>query len=848
MSVVGIDLGNLNTVVAVARNRGIDVIVNETSNRATPSLVSFGAKQRYLGEAAKTQEVSNFKNTVASLKRIIGRPFSDPELLSVEKKFVNAALVEAEEPKGSTAASVYFQDDQRSFSFTQLAAMFLVQVKDFTSAELKIPVSDCVISCPTWFTDHQRRATLDAASIAGLNCVKLMNDTTAAALGYGITKTDLPEAETKPRIVTFVDLGHSSYQVAVVSFVKGKLVVKGTAWDRNLGGRDFDEVLVSHYIKEFDQKYKMDIRSSAKAVFRLRQGAEKVKKILSANAMTMLNVECLLDDKDVSATVKRSDFEELAAPLAQRLLGPLKEALDNAGVTPADVDYVELVGGSTRIPLVKDAIARFFGGSLDGENKLSTTLNQDEAVARGCALQCAIISPVFKVRDFSLQEWNGYPVELRWDASQAPPSTSRNSDEKPVTSMEAFPVGNPAPSTKILTVLRALKDEELSANNGQVSLTIDGHYMPAAASRQFPNGIGSSIGQWVINGIKKLPSCEVKDANGNVVSAKATIKVKAKLDAHGIVGIDAASQVEELIVPVEAPAKADTAKKEGESTEAQPKDDADATATSHTSKDGKTKKVIKKHDLAVTSLLPGGANAELLAKWVAAEGDMHASDRLVIDTAERRNALEEYVYETRSKLEMAWSDFILDDDRTKFMKKLSETEDWLYGEGEEATKSVYAEKLVELKKIGDPVAFRYHQCEERPIAEKQFREYVNSVIISVQAEDERYAHIAKEELEKVGKHCQEKLNWLNEKIGKQNEMPKHAEPCVTSESIVKERDALQYFVMPILNKPKPIPKKEEAAPPAADAVKEATEGDDGMKTDGAEAKDVPKAAEEMEVD
>ncbi|KAJ1550139.1 adenyl-nucleotide exchange factor sse1, partial [Cladochytrium tenue] len=236
MSVVGIDFGNLNTVVAVARNRGIDVITNEVSNRATPSLVSFGDKQRYMGEAAKTQEISIFKSTVSTLKRLIGRPFSDPEILAIEQKFVNAKLVASD--RGEVGAEITFQGESRTFSATQLAAMFFGKVKEFTQKEIKGPMTDCVISCPGWYNDRQRRAIRDAAEIAGLNCLRVLNDLTAAALGYGITKLDLPDPtvnpSARPRNVIFVDLGHSSYQVSIVSFVKGKLVVKSAAYDHTL--------------------------------------------------------------------------------------------------------------------------------------------------------------------------------------------------------------------------------------------------------------------------------------------------------------------------------------------------------------------------------------------------------------------------------------------------------------------------------------------------------------------------------------------------------------------------------------------------------------------------------------
>ena len=686
------------------------------------SLVSLGEKQRWLGESAKTQENFNFKNTVGSLKRLLGRPASDPEIQAIEKAFVNASLVEGE--GGEIAASVSYANEEKNFTFTQLAGMFFGKVKEFTEAEVKIPVTDAVISCPGWFTDRQRRAVINAAEIAGIRVLRLINDSTAAALGYGITKTDLPESVEAAKNVVFVDLGHSSYQVAVASFIKGKVIIKGTAQDRNLGGRDFDQVLVNHFIQEFDKKYKLDIKSSAKAVFRLRTQIEKVKKVLSANQKTMLNVECIQDEKDVSAEIDRADFESWITPICQRLVAPLQAALDSAGLTISDIDSVELVGGSTRVPLVKETIAKFFGGSLEGANKLSYTLNQDEAVARGAALQCAIISPVFKVRDFSVQDWNAYPIELAWDASQ-----TFNKDMQDETVMEAFPVGNAVPSTKILTFNRILRNKELESGNG-VPFTFKARYHPSASTRGLAEGCGYEIGTWTINGIKKLTSMELEDEN------KATIKIKTKLDGDGILSIEAASQIEELSVPVDDGKKVGKDEGASDSGHATPMETDEKSLVEEKVESPvpepstKTKKVIKKHDLSIVSS-PLGTPAAAVATWLAAEGEMQATDRLVIDTADRRNALEEYVYDVRSKLEMAWSEFIIDSSRAEFMKSLNAMEEWLYGEGEDATKSLYVEKLAELKKVGDPVAFRYLEREERPVVERKFKEYINSVILKV---------------------------------------------------------------------------------------------------------------------
>ncbi|CRK31024.1 hypothetical protein BN1708_018607, partial [Verticillium longisporum] len=217
------------------------------SNRATPSLVGFGPKSRYLGETAKTQEMSNLKNTVGSLKRLAGRSFNDPDT-QIEQTHITAPLVDM---NGQVGAEVNYLGKKEKFTNTQLIGMYLSKIKQTTAAEIKLPVSDLVMSVPAWFTDIQRRALIDAAEIAGLKLLRLMNDTTAAALGWGITKLDLPAPEEAPRRVAFIDIGHSNYTCSIIEFKKGELAVKATTYDRHFGGRDFDKAIVDHLQKEF---------------------------------------------------------------------------------------------------------------------------------------------------------------------------------------------------------------------------------------------------------------------------------------------------------------------------------------------------------------------------------------------------------------------------------------------------------------------------------------------------------------------------------------------------------------------------------------------------------------------
>jgi heat shock protein 4 len=361
------------------------------------------------------------------LKRLAGRSINDPDVL-IEQDYITAPLVDI---NGQVGAEVTYLGKREQFAATQLIAMFLSKIKATAGAELKLPISDVVINVPAWFTDIQRRAMLDASEIAGLKCLRLINDTTAIALGYGITKLDLPEADQKPRRVVFVDIGYSDYTCSIVEFKKGELSVKATAFDRHLGGRNFDKALVDHFAAEFKEKFKIDIKTNAKALTRVATAAEKLKKILSANAQAPLNIESLMDDKDVRAVLKRDELEELVKPLLERVTAPLEQALADAKLKIEDIDAVEMVGGCTRVPAVKERISKFFGKNL------SFTLNQDEAIARGCAFSCAILSPVFRVRDFSVHDIVSYPIEFTWEQSPDIP------DED--TSLTVFNKGNVMP-------------------------------------------------------------------------------------------------------------------------------------------------------------------------------------------------------------------------------------------------------------------------------------------------------------------------------------------------------------------------------------------------------------------
>lgn len=572
----------------------------------------------------------------------------DPDV-ALEQDYVSAPLIDL---NGQVGAEVTYLGKKEKYTATQLVAMYLSKIKQTASVELKLPVSDMVMSVPAWFTDVQRRSLMDAAEIAGLKLLRLMNDTTAAALGYGITKLDLPGPEEKPRRVAFIDIGHSNYTASIVEFRKGELTVKSTAYDRHFGGRDFDKALVEHFAAEFKEKYKIDIKSNPKAMVRVAAAAEKLKKILSANAMAPISIESLMNDIDVSAMLKREELEELVEPLLARAHVPLEQALADAGLKVEDIDIIELVGGCTRVPALKERIQKFFGKNL------SFTLNQDEAIARGCAFSCAILSPVFRVRDFAIHDIVNYPIEFTWEKSPDIP------DED--TSLTVFNRGGIMPSTKILTFYR------------KEPFNLEAKY---AKPELLPGTMNPWIGRFTVKNVKA-------DSKDDFMICK----LKARLNLHGILNVEQGYYVEDM--EVEEPIPEKDGEKDDVSTQipavVQPEDEpvakrprleghdklthnTKAMDTDDKPKTRKVKKQVRKGDLPIVS---GTASLDTAAIAAAAEQEntMNMEDKLVADTEEKKNELETYIYEMRNKIDDQYADFASDEEKEKLKAKLEASE------------------------------------------------------------------------------------------------------------------------------------------------------------------------------
>ncbi|OAY68863.1 Heat shock cognate 70 kDa protein [Ananas comosus] len=379
---IGIDLGTTYSCVGVWLHDRVEIVPNDQGNRTTPSYVAFTETERLVGDAAKNQAAMNPHNTVFDVKRLIGRRCSDPSVQSDMKLWPFRVVAG---PGDKPLIVVAYKGEEKRFTPEEVSAMVLAKMREIAEAFLGHPVDDAVVTCPAYFNDSQRQATKDAGTIAGLNVIRMINEPTAAAIAYGLDKKEGGRAA--ERNVLIFDLGGGTFDVSLLTIEEGIFEVKATAGDTHLGGEDFDNRLVNHCVGEFKRKHKKDISGNARALRRLRTACERAKRALSSTTQTTIEVDSLYEGIDFYCTVTRARFEELCMDLFLRCMEPVEKCLRDAKIDKGQVHDVVLVGGSTRIPKVQQLLQDFFNGK-----ELCKSINPDEAVAYGAAVQAAILS------------------------------------------------------------------------------------------------------------------------------------------------------------------------------------------------------------------------------------------------------------------------------------------------------------------------------------------------------------------------------------------------------------------------------------------------------------------------
>ncbi|CAF0827334.1 unnamed protein product [Rotaria sordida] len=391
-TVIGIDLGTTYSCVGIFRNGQIEIIANDQGNRITPSYVAFTSDgERLIGDAAKNQLTSNPENTVFDVKRLIGREFSDQSVQQDIKHFPFQVIEKNSKP----IIQVNTGKEQKLFTPEEISAMVLGKMREIAEAYLGKKVTHAVVTVPAYFNDAQRQATKDAGTISGLNVMRIINEPTAAAIAYGLDKK-----EGEKNILVF-DLGGGTFDVSLLTIDNGVFEVIATNGDTHLGGEDFDQRVMEHFIKLFKKKTGKDIRKDNRAVQKLRREVEKAKRTLSSQHQTKIEIESFFDNEDFSETLTRAKFEELNMDLFRSTMKPVQKVLEDADLKKTDIAEVVLVGGSTRIPKVQQLVKDFFDGK-----EPSRGINPDEAVAYGAAVQAGILSGEQDTGDIVLLDVN----------------------------------------------------------------------------------------------------------------------------------------------------------------------------------------------------------------------------------------------------------------------------------------------------------------------------------------------------------------------------------------------------------------------------------------------------------
>lgn len=873
-AVLSIDLGSEWLKVAVVNLKPgqppISVAINEMSKRKSPNLVSFHSGIRLIGEESAALIARYPDKVYAQIRDLIAKPYEYTKQ-KIDSFYLPYQIVE--DSRGVAAIKV---DDGEVYSLEEMLAMILSYSLNLAEFHSKTPVRDAVISVPPYFGQSERKAVIQAAQLAGVNVLSLINEHSGAALQYGIDKKFANES----KYVVFYDMGASSTYAALVYFSAydtkeyGKTVsanqfqVRDVAWNAELGGQDLELRLVEYFADEFNKQLGngVDIRKSPKAMAKLKKQVKRTKEILSANTMAPISVESIYDDRDFRSSISREKFEELCEDLWAKALVPLKEVLQNSGLKAEEISAVELIGGATRVPKLQAKLQDFLG-----RKELDKHLDADEAIVLGAALHAANLSDGIKLnRKLGMIDGSTYGYVMELDGVDLVKDES--------TKQVLVPCMKKVPSKMFRSILHK-KDFE-------VSLSYE-------SSDLLPPGVSSpTFAQYTVSGLANA----TERYESRNLSAPIKANIHFSLSRSGVLTLDRAEAVIEITEWVELPKKnltldnsTTSANISVEATSAESgsgdlaeegngnlQNDGDTNNPSNSSAtEGNiaevTEKKLKKRTFRVPLKVvekttgPGmSLSEEFLADAKRKLAELNNRDVERRRTAELKNNLEEYIYLTREKIDSSGEieKVSTNEERQSFIGKLEEIQDWLYMDGEDATAGEFEERLKMLKAIGEPIFFRLNELSARPIAIEQARRYLTELAEIVRGWEINKSWISKERITEVLNRADKLRKWLDDKQAEQDKIPASSVPVFTSEDVDEKLAQLQAEVARLNRIPKPKPKVEKPVKNDTDSEnaenasksksstgeesstdKEAPEGSDGSATDNAD----PEAADHDEL-
>lgn len=905
-AIIGVDLGSKYFKVALVKpGTPFEIVTNVHTKRKTETLVGFDEGERRFGGDAKTLAGRRPHLVFEQIPHLLGKNVNHPKVKALKKKYI-AFEIGTNKDRGSLEFSYTRKnsDEKVTYSVEEIAAMTMIHGRENAEAFAEEKgIKDVVLTVPSFYTQSERQAYLDAAEIAGLKVLSLIEENTAAALQYGLDRIFKEEKTHKMLIynmgaastqVSIFEFGHYGAKKAGKNVTFGQFTAIGKGWDETLGGEEWESRLVEFMADEFNKQRgegKQDIREAARPMARFRQTALKVKQVLSANQKFPITIQSLHEDKDFKSMITREKFVSMSEDLFDRVLPPVKDALEMANITVEDIDQVEIIGGGVRIPKIQTLLKDFFK-----VKELGVHLNGDEAIVLGSAFRAANISKAFRVgrveRSVGMVDMIPFPLGVRLknapveaegddtkvDAAAKEEETGESDDsteEKKVWSkrVQLFKIKSHVAKKRLI---KFQHDKDILC-----TLQYDKH-----SKSKFPEGVNRQLGGYHITGIEKFANGELKHLG------KPKVQLSFYLDHNGILKLQKAeATLEEIIVPKEenvtdanttdgtAEAKKDG---EGDKNETEPllnedKKQEESNSTEEkelenkpksaensekneniTKAPPKPKKKIHRKQLNFKYIAPNNEGAVLAMSGEDKKKSMKVLEELQQADDERRirdslkNTLESYVFSTRSKIREHEEDLekvSTDEEREKIMEDLEGIEDWLYEDGDEgganAPVDAYKEKRKKMDERVNALFFRHAELEERPKSVETARIILEAAKHKTTGWITERTQISEDDRNKVMKMIEDIGKWLDEKEKKQENVEMTDTPAFTSSDVKAQIRPLQRLMSRMLAKKVPEPvdpnkKNETEAKTETETKAEADAKDSDTNSNGEEKKEEEK--------
>lgn len=807
-AVIGIDAGSEYWKVAIIKpGKGFEIVTDEENRRKFPALITFDEHgERMIGSGAATLSIRRPANSFSYTQWLLGQ--SVPESTDVESNvrqsysqaFLPTQLVPINE-RGN-AVGIRWNTSQVLPTET-VHSMLFAHAKRIASDFIEAPVQDCVVTIPSHFSPRQRQALLDAAELAGLNVLSLIHENTAAAIQYAINFDFNPN---KSSHVVMYNMGATSTKVTLLKFsatnVKGKPVgqieVLGEAHDEHLGGLAFDLKLANLFAEKFNaqlakKKIKVDVKTMPRVMARLRQTANRMKEVLSANKEILVHAESLYQDTDLSTSVTQEEFYKLSADLLERVTAPLQRLLSEKSIEPKQIDNFVLVGGGPRIPRIQTLLKEFLG-----RESLDQNLNGDEAPALGAAFQAANLSLSFRVRPLGLTDLNAYPVGLRMHNL---PSASEQTEEKPWNKrVSVFSRGSVLGRRNVVSFTH---DRDISLHVFHDSAEL------------LPSGIPPSIANINVTGLEKVirdhADLLVSNAteSGEPETKKPRVQLTFTLTLSGTIELTSAEAVIEqsLRVPVVTANKNTT---QANSTEEAA---ADSKPTEEPKVEFTIKKKTHKFPLSTSSVStdPRALSAEEKLQSKETLRLFAAFDASRRELADAKNALESELYSLRDKLESEDVQAITNTaQRDALSEAISKSSSWLEEHEYDQETTPFLDQLSTLRQAWSPVMLRVREALCRPDAVNRTRNIVAAGRSALTTLKER-EWISQADQDRLQNAIQSLESWLDEKIAAQDKLAAHEAPAFLCRDTAEKSRIVQETATSLLKKQKPKPKPKPKA-------------------------------------